>query len=131
MLLGPHGALLGEADQTTQHNGYKLLHHSARGRCRKEQAAMPSFPTRSSAADSGAAEETCEGKKGEKKEKTLSLAVREGGEVEGDGGAERGGLRLAAEGGGGRGGRRHVPPLEIRSFASGSELLMEEGGSQP
>lgn len=70
-------------------------------------------------------------RKGKKKEKTLSLAVREGGEVEGDGGAERGGLRLAAEGGGGRGGRRHVPPLEIRSFASGSELLMEEGGSQP
>lgn len=74
------------------------------------------------------------GKEREKKEKNHWLAVREGGEVEGDGGAERGGLRLAAEegGGGGAGGggeRRHVPPLEIRSFASGSELLMEEGGS--
>lgn len=73
------------------------------------------------------------GKEREKKGKNPSRLQRgRRGEVEGDGGAVRGGLRLAAEGGGGRrGGRRHVPPLEIRTFASGSELLMEEGGSQP
>lgn len=47
---------------------------------KKKQAAMPSFPTRSSAADSGAAEETWERKKGKKRKKNPLACSKGGGE---------------------------------------------------
>lgn len=138
MLLGPHGALLGEADQASQHYGHKLLHHSAAGRCRKQAATSlrryAVLPDEELGSRQRRCGEDLAGK--ERKKRKNPLACSEGGgERETEGLSEEvSDWPLKEVGGRKRRGRRrrHVPPLERRSFASGSELLMEEeGGSQP